>query len=233
MCYPRGCANPEGRRIDLSYRGEIGYQGRMNAERDTIVLATRNKGKVTELSGKLQEYGLEVKGLDDFPEVPEIVEDGATFHENSLKKAREVAEITGLVAVADDSGLEVDALGGAPGVHSARYAGVDADDAANNGKLLRELSGVPVERRTARFKCVMTACSPQGETLVTEGAWEGRIAMQPRGEHGFGYDPLFYDPEADMTAAQMDRETKHRRSHRGKALARLIEQWSEFWRRAV
>jgi XTP/dITP diphosphohydrolase len=204
----------------------------MNSQQDTIILATRNKGKVAELSGGLEDFGLTVKGLSDFPEVGEVEETGTTFYENSLKKAREVAERTGLVAVADDSGLEVDALDGSPGVYSARYAGENADDDANNEKLLRELSEVPEHERTARFKCVMTACAPNGETLITEGAWEGRIALEPRGEKGFGYDPLFLDPDAGKTAAQMDREAKNARSHRGKALRRLIGGWPEFWRRA-
>lgn len=204
----------------------------MDSKQNTIILATRNQGKIAELSAMLDGFGLDVKGLSEFPEIGEIEEDGATFHENSLKKARVVAEKTGLVAVADDSGLEVDALDGAPGVYSARYAGEAADDAANNQKLLAELTDVPEDRRTARFKCVMTAYAPNGETLTAGGTWEGRIALAPQGEQGFGYDPLFFDPQAQKTAAQMDRETKNSRSHRGKALQDLISRWSEFWRRA-
>lgn len=208
------------------------YAAAMAQNKGTIVLATRNKGKIAELSAMLESFGLEVKGLADFPDIGEIMEDGETFHENSLKKAREVAGQTGLVAVADDSGLEVDALGGAPGVYSARYAGEDADDEANNQKLLEALGGIPDGKRSARFKCVMTACAPNGETLTAEGAWEGRITKAPKGDQGFGYDPVFFDPEAGKTAAQMDRESKNARSHRGEALRKLIAGWPEFWRRA-
>lgn len=205
----------------------------MTTLRDTIVLATRNKGKIAELSAMLDGFGLQVLGLADFPQIGEIEETGATFHENSLLKAREVAERTGLVAVADDSGLEVDHLGGAPGVYSARYAGEDAGDAANNAKLLEELEGVPAEKRKARFKCVMTAYAPGGEKLVAEGAWEGRVAFEPAGDQGFGYDPLFFDPASGLHAAQMDRAAKNAVSHRGKALQNLISTWPEFWRKAT
>lgn len=205
----------------------------MTKLKDAIVLATRNKGKIAELSAMLQGFGLEVLGLSDFPDIGEVEEDGLTFHENSLKKAREVAARTGLTAVADDSGLEVDALGGAPGVFSARYAGEGASDAANNEKLLAALVGVPEAGRGGRFKCVMTACAPNGETLVAEGAWEGRITTEPRGTQGFGYDPLFFDPRAGRTAAEMDGAEKNSRSHRGKALKKLIAAWPEFWRGAA
>jgi XTP/dITP diphosphohydrolase len=207
-----------------------GIAARMTSQHDTIVLATRNKGKIAELSAMLEGFGLKVLGLADFPEIGEIEETGATFHANSLIKAKEVAEETGLVAVADDSGLEVDYLDGAPGVYSARYAGEGADDAANNAKLLEALHGVPEDKRGARFKCVMTAYAPGGETLVAEGAWEGRVAPAPAGDQGFGYDPLFFDPASGMHAAQMDRAAKNAVSHRGKALKNLINKWPEFWR---
>lgn len=203
-----------------------------------IVLATRNQGKIRELSGLLKDFGLEVKGLDSFPHVPEVPETGATFEENALLKACTVSRATGLIAVADDSGLEVDALGGRPGVHSARYSddenqagecGGMERDVRNNHKLLRELAAVPEEQRTARFRCVMAACAPHGVKIATSGAWEGRIALAPAGEQGFGYDPIFFDVELRCTAAELRREEKNARSHRGRALRKLLEAWPGFW----
>lgn len=206
---------------------------------NSIVLATRNTGKIAELSAMLQSYGLEVNGLEAFPELGDVEETGSTFSENARLKAVAIAKATGLVAVADDSGLEVDALGKAPGVYSARYADNDPElgaipdrDQRNNAKLLRELSEVPEENRTARFRCVMVACAPGGSILEAEGAWEGRIALQPTGENGFGYDPLFYDQGLGMTAAQLNKEQKNERSHRGKALRKLLKSWPDFWRQA-
>lgn len=203
-----------------------------------IVLATRNQGKIRELSGLLKDFGFEVKGLDSFPELPDVPETGATFEENALLKACTVSKATGLIAVADDSGLEVDALGGRPGVRSARYSddenqagassGVERD-VRNNQKLLRELAAVPEARRTARFRCVMAACSPQGVSITASGAWEGRIALEPAGEQGFGYDPVFFDVELRCTAAELRREEKNARSHRGRALRKLLEAWPGFW----
>jgi len=197
-----------------------------------IVLATRNKGKIAELSAMLQGFGLTVRGLDDFPEIGEIEETGTTFEANALLKAQAVAEATGLVAVADDSGLEVDALDGAPGVYSARYAGEHANDAKNNQKLLAALAEVPDEARTARFRCVMLAYAPNGEQLVRSGAWEGAIARAPKGENGFGYDPLFVDSISGRHSAELSREEKNARSHRGKALRALLDDWAGFWARA-
>lgn len=201
----------------------------------TIVLATRNAGKIAELADALRAYGLTVLGLDAFPQVGEIEETGTTFEENALIKARAVAEATGHVAVADDSGLEVDALGKRPGVYSARYSddtpGLPGDtrDARNNAKLLRELADVPGPQRTARFRCVMAACTPEGRHVFAEGAWEGSIAPAPTGDNGFGYDPLFVDPETGRHSAQLTREEKNARSHRGKALRRLLALWPDFW----
>lgn len=194
----------------------------------TVVLATRNKGKIAELGAMLAQYGLDVFGLDTFPEVGEVVEDGATFEENARKKARAVAEATGLVAVADDSGLEVDALGGAPGVYSARYAGPGADDAANNARLLAALADVPEAGRACRFRCVMLARTPGGQELAAHGAWEGRVATAPVGEGGFGYDPLFIDAATGRHAAQLTREEKNAVSHRGRALRALLAGWPDF-----
>jgi XTP/dITP diphosphohydrolase len=198
---------------------------------ETVVLATRNKGKISELSELLSDYGLDVQGLDAFPRVGGVEETGATFEENALIKARAVAEATGLVALADDSGLEVDALGGAPGVRSARYAGPQATDPENNAMLLRNLAGVPEQERSARFRCVMAAVSPRGDTLVAHGTWEGVVTLEPRGDQGFGYDPLFFDPGLGRTSAQLSREEKNARSHRGKALRALLAQWPAFWAR--
>lgn len=197
-----------------------------------IVLATRNAGKIAELSRLLEEFHLEVLGLDSFPEIGELAETGTTFSENALQKARAVADLTGLAAVADDSGLEVDALDGAPGVYSARYAGPGATDPENNARLLDALSGVAAGRRAARFRCVMAAAAPNGETLLAEGAWEGEIAAAPAGQAGFGYDPVFFDPRLGRTAAQLTREEKNAVSHRGRALRGLLEHWPEFRGRA-
>lgn len=199
----------------------------MNAT-TTIVLATRNTGKIQELADMLGDADVRVLGLADFPEIGDIPETGDTFEENSLIKSKAVAEATGHIAVADDSGLEVDALGGAPGVYSARYAGENADDDANNAKLLQELGGVPEEKRSARFRCAMSAYAPSGKYIVAEGAWDGQIGAVPKGDGGFGYDPLFFDPEAGRTAAEMSKDEKNAKSHRGTALRKLMEKWPDF-----
>jgi XTP/dITP diphosphohydrolase len=196
--------------------------------RARLVFATRNPGKVVELRQLLADAGVEVLSLDEVErEVPEVVEDGATFRDNAIKKAREVSRATGLPALADDSGLEVDALGGAPGVHSARYAGVTgagADD-ANNDKLLAALAGVPEAERGARFRAVLALADVDGalgdEVLVAEGACEGRVLSERRGDGGFGYDPLFWVPELSATFAEVGVGTKKERSHRARAMAAL------------
>ncbi len=192
----------------------------------TLILATRNQGKVRELRDPLARFGFDVQSLpEDFPE---IEENGTTFEENALIKARAVAEALGVAAAADDSGLEVDALGGAPGVYSARYSedwpAVEGEskDERNNRKLLAELEGVPAEKRTARFRCCMALVIPGGEEIVVSGAWEGSIGFKRAGANGFGYDPLFIDPELELTGAELTREAKMVRSHRGKALAKLL-----------
>ena len=206
----------------------------------TIVLATRNAGKIRELADALRAFGLEVLGLDAFPGMEDVAEDGASFEENSLLKSCAVARYTGCVAVADDSGLEVDALGGAPGIYSARYSDMrplppEAEDPAlsrderNNLVLLRELAAVPDEQRTGRFVCAMSACKPDKTSISLRAVWEGRIARAPQGTHGFGYDPLFFDPEAGRTAAELGTEEKNARSHRGKALKKLLALWPEFY----
>lgn len=199
------------------------------AKEKRIVLATRNQGKIKELNDLLSGYGLTVLGLSDFPQIGEIEETGATFAENAALKARTVAQATGLVALADDSGLEVDALSGAPGVYSARYSDPGATDARNNEKLLAVLKDVPEERRGCRFVSVVAAIAPNGAELLAEGRWEGRVLAAPRGNGGFGYDPLFFDPEADKSAAELSREDKNARSHRGRALRELLKRWPAFW----
>jgi XTP/dITP diphosphohydrolase len=188
-----------------------------------IVLATRNRHKLIELRRMLEPLGVDLVGLDDVaPEVGDLVEDGETFAENARSKARQAAAITGLPALADDSGLEVDALGGAPGVRSARFAGGHGDARANTALLLERLEGVPDAGRTARFRCVIALVDPaiDGEPLF-EGACEGRIAHAERGRGGFGYDPVFFLPDRGVTVAELDDREKDAISHRGQAVARL------------
>lgn len=187
-----------------------------------LLVATRNAGKLREIRRLLAETGIRVLSLADFPELPEVVEDGRTFAANARKKGEEIAARSGLLALADDSGLSVTALDGAPGVHSARYAGVGATDAANNRKLLEALREVPAERRQAAFICVMALCRPDGDCQLFDGRIEGRILDAPRGEEGFGYDPLFFVPEYARTMAELPLELKNRISHRGEALRKVL-----------
>jgi len=187
------------------------------------VLASRNPGKIKEIQAMLVDLGIGLFSLNDYPEIPEIVEDGKSFLENALKKGRVVAEAAGEIVLADDSGLEVDALGGAPGIYSARYAGNDADDLQNNRKLLHDLKGVPAANRGAAFRCVLILYPPDGRYEAFEGRWEGRIAEEPVGKGGFGYDPLFFLPGEGMTVAQLSPEVKNRVSHRAQAFAKLKE----------
>jgi len=200
--------------------------------KNTVVLATRNKGKVAELEALLAGFGLHVVGLDAFPHVGEIEETGTTFAENAALKARTVAQATGLVALADDSGLAVDALSDAPGVYSARYSGENATDASNNAKLLDVLKDVPEARRGCRFISVVAAHAPGGAEILAEGRWEGRVLTAPRGAGGFGYDPLFLDPELGQSAAELSPADKNARSHRGHALRALLKDWPAFWAKA-
>ncbi|NLZ43308.1 MAG: XTP/dITP diphosphatase [Clostridia bacterium] len=187
-----------------------------------LVLASKNKGKLRELETMLAGSSWELCSVADFPELPPVVENGQTFRENAVKKALTVANILKEWTLADDSGLEVDALGGAPGVYSARFAGEPGDDRKNNEKLLRLLAGVPVEQRTARFRCVLALASPGGEIWTTERTCEGLIGLAPRGNRGFGYDPLFYLPELGVTMAELPEEKKNEISHRGKAMRDLL-----------
>lgn len=186
-----------------------------------LVLATRNSGKVAEFRAGLADLEFTILSLSDFPACPEVVEDGTTFAANALKKARAAFAYTGFPSLADDSGLEVDALGGAPGVESHRFAGPAGDDAANNAKLLALLSGVPEAQRSARFRAVLALVWGPGKELTVEGTCEGRILAAPRGAGGFGYDPLFYLPERGLTLAELPVTEKNAVSHRGEAIRRL------------
>lgn len=182
-----------------------------------LVLATRNRHKVEELVALLGGLGIRIRTLDEFPHAPEVVEDGITCEANAVKKARAIAEFTGLPAVADDTGLEVDALGGRPGVYAARYAGEGATYEDNCRKLLQELAGVPRERRTARFLTVAAIALPSDEVKVAQGLLDGVIAEEASGTLGFGYDSLFFVPELGKTLAQLSADHKNRISHRAKA----------------
>ncbi|MCX7913556.1 MAG: XTP/dITP diphosphatase [Thermodesulfovibrionales bacterium] len=189
-----------------------------------LVLATRNRKKAEELERILREIGnIGILTLEDFPNCPEVIEDGKTFEENALKKARVVSEYTGLPALADDSGLEVDVLNGAPGVFSARYAGDNATDEDNVRKLLEALKGVSDEKRTARFVCCIALVLPQGVQKTFVGYVYGKIAKSPKGKRGFGYDPVFYPDFSSLTFAEMDPSEKDRISHRKQALLKLRE----------
>ena len=190
----------------------------------TLVMATRNPGKVRELQELLQDTGVNLLSLADFPEIPEIPEEGATFAENAATKARAVARLTGLPALTDDSGLAVDALSGAPGVFSARdaqdlTAPRPPGDADNWRKLLGEMQGVPWEKRSARFVCAIVLALPDGRLFTAHGECEGVIALSPQGDHGFGYDPVFWVPEHAATMAQLGPSVKNQISHRARALA--------------
>ncbi|CAL1239606.1 RdgB/HAM1 family non-canonical purine NTP pyrophosphatase [Candidatus Methylocalor cossyra] len=187
-----------------------------------ILFASGNPGKLREITAILADRPVEIVPASAYA-LGEPAETGLTFVENALLKARHAARLSGLPAIGDDSGLEVDALGGAPGVWSARYAGEHADDAANNAKLLQELRAIPEVQRSARFRCVMVYLRHERDPspLIAQGTWEGRILRSPRGTGGFGYDPLFFLPERGCTAAELTPQEKNRLSHRGQALRKL------------
>lgn len=188
-----------------------------------IVLATGNAGKVREINQLLENSGYEILPQSDFG-APEVEETGLTFVENAILKARNAAKYSGLPAIADDSGIEVDALNGAPGIYSARFAGINSSDQENLDKLLEVIKDVPEVQRTARFQCLMVYMQHAEDPtpLIFQGTWEGRILTDARGENGFGYDPLFFVPQHDCSAAQLDSDTKNGMSHRGKALRQLV-----------
>ena len=203
----------------------------MAPDRPRLLLASANQGKLRELRMILHGLPVELVGLSEagLGEPPEVEETGDTFLANALLKGRAYTAWSGLAAVADDSGLEVDALGGAPGVRSARYAGQGAGDQANLDKLLAALDGVPPERRTARFRCAAVLVDPAAGEWHAEAAWEGRILDAPRGRGGFGYDPVFLPDGWELTSAEVDQATKDAASHRGKAFRALrpaIEAWA-------
>ena len=191
-----------------------------------IIFASRNRGKIKELQALLMDSGVTLYSLEDYPDLPDIKEDGNSFLENALKKAKTVAELTGEAVLADDSGLEVKALNGAPGIYSARYAGEEGDDGKNIMKLLNDLQGVPPAGREAVFRCILALCRPDGCYQTFDGSWDGRIAEAPAGKGGFGYDPVFYLPERGVTVAELPAEIKNGISHRAKAAAKL-KRWLE------
>ena len=192
-----------------------------------MILATRNEGKRRELIALLEELSIPVKvlSLREFPDAPHVIEDGATFYDNAVKKAQEIMEFTGLMTLADDSGLEVDALGGAPGVFSSRFSGEDATDETNRIKLLEALKGVPEQARTARFRCVVALSDPNGGIVTADGVCEGRIGYEPKGDGGFGYDPIFVLPEFGKTFSELPEEVKNKISHRSNAMRALFRKY--------
>jgi len=190
-----------------------------------VVLATRNSGKIAEFKTLFSGFPVQIKSLNDFGPIPEAVEDGKTFEDNAYKKAHFTARVLGFPALADDSGLVVEALGGQPGVFSARYAGEGAGDEANIRKLLKAMGGV-TDRRAA-FECVIAIAVPRGPALLYSGRCEGEIARDPRGKNGFGYDPVFFYPALGKSFAEMSQEEKNRVSHRGKAMAQLLDEFDK------
>ncbi|MGT2959824.1 nucleoside-triphosphate diphosphatase [Streptococcus caballi] len=202
------------------------FFGNSGAEKlgDTILIATRNEGKTKEFRKMFEKLGIKVENLNDYPDLPEVAETGMTFEENARLKAETISEITGKMVLSDDSGLKVDVLGGLPGVWSARFSGPDATDAKNNAKLLHELAMVfELKDRSAQFHTTLVVAAPGKESLVVEADWPGYIATEPRGDNGFGYDPLFLVGETGRTAAQLSAQEKNEISHRGQAVKKLME----------
>ena len=198
---------------------------------DSILIATKNEGKTKEFRQFFAQLGYKVENLNAYPDLPDVAETGLTFEENARLKAETIAELTGKMVLADDSGLKVDVLGGMPGVWSARFSGPDATDASNNAKLLHELAMVfELKDRSAQFHCTLVMAAPGAQSLVVEADWEGYIATAPQGENGFGYDPLFLVGESGKTSAELSLEEKNKISHRAKALEKLVEafpSWQE------
>lgn len=193
-----------------------------------LVVATRNKNKLAEIRDLLADLDFNVLSIADFPGIPEIVEDGNTFEENAEKKAVQVAQITKKLTIADDTGLEIDYLGGKPGIHSARFAGENATDEDRNRKVLDALKDVPGPERTARFKCAVAIVNHDAAVEIVVGTREGEIALEPRGSAGFGYDPLFIVPEYGKTYSELGQEMKNQISHRGLALKKAKELLSAY-----
>ncbi len=189
-----------------------------------LVIASGNPGKLREFAALLEPLDYEVHTQSEF-DVPDVPETGTTFVENAIIKARHAAEVTGLPALADDSGIEVDALDGAPGVYSARFSGADATDEKNNALLIEKLRDVPQDQRSARYRAVIVYMrhAKDPSPIICQGSWEGRIVLQPRGDNGFGYDPYFFVPTHGCTSAELPAQEKNRLSHRGQALRELVE----------
>ena len=224
-----------GQVLTVELEGQVLHTETVSLEsktRKTLLIATRNEGKTREFKAMFSQLGYDIKNLNDFPELPEVAETGMTFEENARLKAETISELTGEMVLADDSGLMVDVLGGLPGVWSARFAGEHATDAANNAKLLHELASTAVspEKRKAKFHTTLVVAAPGKSSLVVEGEWPGSIATIPRGDDGFGYDPLFVDEETGRTAAQMTLDQKNKVSHRARALQNLLKEWPEWLR---
>ena len=198
-----------------------------------VVIATRNRHKFVELKRLLPIRGIRWHSLAEFPEAPRVAEHGRTCEANAIKKARVVARATGMLALADDSGIEVEALGWGPGVRSARFAGAHGDDRANNAKLLQALNRLPMARRRARYRCVLALADPRDVLAVAHGTWNGRIARGPKGHRGFGYDPLFLVPRFGKTIGQLPSSIKQRLSHRAVAARRMRPILKRLVQRAV
>lgn len=211
----------------IAYQKEALFEA-VEIEEKTIVIATRNSGKAKEFAALFAKEGYQIKTLLDYPDLPDVEETGTTFEENARLKAETIAQLLQQPVLADDSGLVVDALNGMPGIFSARFAGERKSDAANNAKLLHELTNVPDEQRTAHFHCTLVFAAPQKESLVVEADWDGRIARIPQGDNGFGYDPLFIVPGYDKTSAELTSEEKNKISHRGMAVKELERTWKEW-----
>lgn len=211
----------------IAYQKEVLFPN-IETEDKTIVIATRNLGKAKEFAALFAKEGYQIKTLLDYPELPDVEETGKTFEENARLKAETIAQLLQQPVLADDSGLVVDALNGMPGIFSARFAGERKSDAANNAKLLHELTDIPDEKRTAHFHCTLVFAAPRKESLVVEADWEGRIARIPQGDNGFGYDPLFIVPEYNKTSAELTAEEKNDISHRGMAVKELERTWKEW-----
>ncbi len=193
-----------------------------------IIVATGNEGKIKEMREILKGDGIELLSLKDAGLLDvEIIEDGKTFEENAIIKAKKICEVSGEMVLADDSGLEVDALNGAPGIYSARYLGRDVPYTEKNNHIIKELEGLEGEERSARFVCVIACAFPNGEVISTKGTIEGQIGFSEKGENGFGYDPIFLLPERNLTTAEITPEEKNKISHRGKALVKMYETLKE------
>ncbi|HOQ17866.1 MAG TPA: XTP/dITP diphosphatase [Defluviitaleaceae bacterium] len=189
-----------------------------------IIFATKNQGKIAEIQEIMKELNLEILSLESAGIDTDIIENGSSFEENAIIKVKEIMKLTNDIVMADDSGLEIDYLNGAPGVYSSRFEGENTPYDIKNNKILSMLEGVPDEKRTARFVCVIAAGFPNGEIITTKGTIEGRIGYEIKGENGFGYDPIFYVPEYNMTTAQMSPQLKNQISHRAKALNQMKAQ---------